>query len=178
MDFSQQIESNSINRLFKTITKFGLVLLLVSLNSLALANALIGEVVSVSDGDTITLLDANKTQHKIRLAGIDAPEKSQAFGQASKKSLSDLIFHKQVTVYWEKTDRYQRILGKVTLDAQDVCLEQVKLGMAWHYKQYQRDQSQEDRIKYSRAEEEARKRRIGLWSDESPVEPSKFRHTK
>ena len=86
MDFSQQIESNSINRLFKTITKFGLVLLLVSLNSLALANALIGEVVSVSDGDTITLLDANKTQHKIRLAGIDAPEKSQAFGQASKKS--------------------------------------------------------------------------------------------
>lgn len=178
MNFSQQIESNSINRLFKTITKFGLVLLLVSLNTLALADVLIGDVVSVSDGDTITILDVNKSQHKIRLAGIDAPEKAQAFGQASKKSLSDLIFQKQVTVYWEKTDRYQRILGKVTLNGQDVCLEQVKLGMAWHYKQYQRDQSQEDRIKYSRAEEEARKSRIGLWSDNLPVEPSKFRHPK
>lgn len=178
MDFNQQIERNSFKRLVKTIARFGLVLLLISLNSLALADVLIGDVVSVSDGDTITLLDANKSQHKIRLAGIDAPEKTQAFGQPSKKSLSDLIFHKQVTVYWEKTDRHQRILCKVTLDAQDVCLEQVKLGMAWHYKQYQRDQSQEDRIKYSRAEEEARKRRIGLWSDKSPVEPSKFRHTK
>jgi endonuclease YncB( thermonuclease family) len=152
--------------------------LLLSVSGLSYADVLIGQVVGVSDGDTIILLDVNKTQYKIRLAGIDAPEKSQAFGQASKKSLSDLIFHKQVTVYWDKTDRYQRILGKVTLDAQDVCLEQVKLGMAWHYKQYQRDQTPEDRMRYNLAEKEARANRIGLWSDESPVEPSKFRHTK
>jgi endonuclease YncB( thermonuclease family) len=142
------------------------------------ADVLIGQVVGVSDGDTITLLDANKTQYKIRLAGIDAPEKAQAFGQAAKKSLSDLIFNKQVNVYWEKTDRYQRVLGKVTLDGQDVCLEQVKLGMAWYYKQYQRDQTPEDRTKYTLAEKEARANRIGLWSDESPVEPLKFRHSK
>jgi endonuclease YncB( thermonuclease family) len=89
--------------------------LILTASGLSHADVLSGQVVSVSDGDTITLLDTNKTQHKIRLAGIDAPEKAQAFGQASKKSLSDLIFHKQVNVYWEKKDRYQRVLGKVIL---------------------------------------------------------------
>lgn len=152
--------------------------LLLATSGLSHADVLSGQVVSVSDGDTITLLDANKTQHKIRLAGIDAPEKAQAFGQASKKSLSDLIFNKQVNVYWEKKDRYQRVLGKVTLEEQDICLEQVKRGMAWHYKQYQRDQTQEDRMKYDLAEKEARAGKLGLWADESPVEPSKFRHNK
>jgi endonuclease YncB( thermonuclease family) len=78
-------------------------------------------------------------------------------------------------VYWEKKDRYQRVLGKVTLEEQDICLEQVKRGMAWHYKQYQRDQTQEDRMKYDLAEKEARANKLGLWTDESPVEPSKFR---
>lgn len=152
--------------------------LLLAASGLSQADVLSGQVVSVSDGDTITLLDANKTQHKIRLAGIDAPEKAQAFGQASKKSLSDLIFNKQVNVYWEKKDRYQRVLGKVTLEEQDICLEQVKRGMAWHYKQYQRDQTQEDRMKYDLAEKEARAGKLGLWADESPVEPSKFRHNE
>lgn len=152
--------------------------LILTASGLSHADVLIGQVVSVSDGDTITLLDANKTQHKIRLAGIDAPEKAQAFGQASKKSLSDLIFHKQVNVYWDKKDRYQRVLGKVALEEQDICLEQVKRGMAWHYKQYQRDQTQEDRMKYDIAEKEARANKLGLWADDSPVEPSKFRHHK
>lgn len=152
--------------------------LILGLSGLVHAEVLVGQVVGVSDGDTITLLDANRTQHKIRLAGIDAPEKAQAFGQVSKKSLSDLVFQKQVTVYWEKTDRYQRILGKVTLNEQDICLEQVKRGLAWHYKQYQRDQTAEDRQAYDLAEKDARKNRMGLWSDASPVEPSKFRHSK
>lgn len=84
--------------------------LLLSTSGLSLADVLVGQVVGVSDGDTITLLDANKTQHKIRLAGIDAPEKAQPFGQASKKSLSDLIFQKEVHLNWEKKDRYQRLI--------------------------------------------------------------------
>jgi len=142
------------------------------------AEILVGQVVGVSDGDTITLIDKNNTQHKVRLLGIDAPEKAQPFGQASKTSLSDLIYNKKVFVSWNKKDRYQRILGKISFEEQDVCLEQIKRGMAWHYKQYQRDQSQEDRIRYSMAEVEARKNRIGLWTDDSPVEPSTFRHSK
>lgn len=152
--------------------------LLLCLSGLVHANEVVGLVVGVSDGDTITLLDSNKTQHKIRLAGIDAPEKNQPFGQASKKSLSDLIFDKRVTVFWEKTDRYQRIIGKIILEDQDICFEQVKRGMAWHYKQYQREQTNEDRSKYSLAEKEARENKIGLWLDDDPVEPSKFRRSK
>jgi endonuclease YncB( thermonuclease family) len=152
--------------------------LILTAPGLSHAGVLSGLVVGVSDGDTITLLDSNKTEHKIRLTGIDAPEKAQPFGQASKKSLSDLIFHMQVNVYWDKKDRYQRVLGKVTLEEQDICLEQVKRGMAWHYKQYQRDQTQEDRMKYDIAEKEARANKLGLWADDSPVEPSKFRHNK
>ena len=137
-----------------------------------------GKVVGVSDGDTVTVLDSAKVQYKIRLTGIDAPEKTQPYGQVSKKSLSDLVFNKDVEVYWEKRDRYQRILGKVLLDKQDICLEQVKRGMAWHYKQYQRDQSQEDRTSYGLAEKKARLARLGLWADDEPVEPSKFRHKR
>ncbi len=163
---------------YSSFLKLWLAALLFGLSGLVFADVLVGQVVGVSDGDTITLLDANKTQHKIRLAGIDAPEKAQAFGQASKKSLSDLVYRKQVAVYWEKKDRYQRTLGKVTLNELDICLEQVKRGMAWHYKQYQRDQSPEDRLKYDQAEKEARQNRVGLWADESPIEPSKFRHSK
>jgi len=142
----------------------------------AYAELLSGKVVSVSDGDTITVLDSAKTQYKIRLVGIDAPEKAQAFGQASKKSLSNLVFNKDVEISWEKRDRYQRILGKVLLNGQDVCLEQVKRGMAWHYKKYQRDQIPEDRAAYALAEKKAKDIRLGLWADEAPIEPSQFRH--
>jgi len=144
----------------------------------ASAESLAGQVVGVSDGDTITLIDSTKNQHKIRLTGIDAPEKSQAFGQASKKSLSDMVFNQYVVVSWEKRDRYKRILGKVLLKDQDVCLEQVKRGMAWHYKKYERDQNPEDRAAYALAEKKARDIRLGLWADEAPIEPAQFRHKK
>lgn len=137
-----------------------------------------GKVVGVADGDTVTILDSAKVQYKIRLTGIDAPEKAQPYGQVSKKSLSDLVFNKDVEISWEKRDRYQRILGKVLLNKQDICLEQVKRGMAWHYKQYQSDQSQEDRTLYDLAEKKAREAKLGLWADDEPVEPSKFRHKR
>eukprot|EP01041_Mallomonas_annulata_P033793 gene33793-56465_t len=83
-----------------------------------------GRVVGVADGDTITVLDDNKVQHKIRLAGIDAPEKKQPFGQRSKQSLSDLVFDKAVTVETNKRDKYQREVGKVLVDRTDANLEQ------------------------------------------------------
>ena len=130
---------------------------------------------SVADGDTVTVLDSNDVQHRIRLSGIDAPESHQAFGTQSKKSLSDLVFGKDVTVIYDKTDQYGRLVGKIIVNGQDVNLEQVKEGMAWHYKEYEREQSPEDRELYARAEDEARAQHRGLWQDPNPIEPSQFR---
>lgn len=83
--------------------------------SLAQAEILTGQVVKIADGDTLTVLDVSKQQHRVRLAGIDAPERKQAFGTASRQHLADLVFGRVVTVEWYKRDRYQRILGKPSL---------------------------------------------------------------
>ena len=139
------------------------------------AATLQGKVVNVADGDTLTVLDDKKTQHKIRLQGIDAPEKSQPFGQKSKQSLSQLVHSKMVTVEFEKKDKYGRTVGKVLLNGTDVCLEQIKLGMAWHYKQYQSEQSKEDHEIYAQAEQLAKSQAIGLWRDKNPMPPWDFR---
>ena len=98
-----------------------------------------GKVVSIADGDTITVLDAQKVQHKIRFQGIDAPEKRQAFGTRSKEALSEKIGDKDVLVIWKEKDRYDRILGDVYLGKRHINLEMVQEGMAWHYKQYSKD---------------------------------------
>lgn len=135
-----------------------------------------GQVISIADGDTITILDATHGQHKVRLSGIDAPEKKQAFGQRSKQSLADLAFNQRVTVEWSKRDRYGRIVGKVLLPSGvDANLQQIKRGMAWHYKQDEREQPPEDRETYAAAEKDAREARVGLWQDAQPVPPWEFR---
>lgn len=139
------------------------------------SQTLTGRVVRVADGDTITVLDGTNAQHRIRLEGIDAPESHQAFGTQSKKSLSEMVFGKDVTVVYQKTDQYGRLVGKILLDGKDINLEQVKAGMAWHYKEYQREQAPEDRELYAKAEDEAHAARRGLWQDTDPVEPSAFR---
>jgi endonuclease YncB( thermonuclease family) len=139
------------------------------------SQTLTGRVVRIADGDTVTVLDATNTQHRIRLQGIDAPESHQAFGTQSKKSLSDMIFDKDVSVLYDKTDQYGRLVGTILLNGKDINLEQVKAGMAWHYKEYEREQSPEDRELYARAEDEARSARRGLWVDANPVEPGEFR---
>lgn len=139
------------------------------------AQSLTGRVVRVADGDTITVLDSSNTQHRIRLEGIDAPESHQAFGTQSKKSLSEMVSGKDVTIFYQKTDQYGRLVGKIVFDGKDINLEQVKAGMAWHYKEYQREQAPEDRELYAMAEDEARNARRGLWQDADPVEPSAFR---
>ena len=139
------------------------------------ATTLQGKVVHVADGDTITVLDATNTQHKIRLQGIDAPEKAQAFGQKSKQSLHQLVHSKQVRVEFQKKDKYGRAVGKVVYNGTDVCLEQIKLGMAWHYKQYASEQSKEDQELYAQAELTARTRAFGLWKDNQPSPPWEYR---
>jgi endonuclease YncB( thermonuclease family) len=144
----------------------------------AIAASLTGRVVGVSDGDTITVLDAEKVQHKVRLMGVDSPEKAQPFGQKAKQHLSDLVFDRSVTVEWQKQDRYQRIVGKVMVNGQDVNLDQVRQGLAWHYKQFEREQDPLDRAAYAQAEILARQGNRGLWSDSAPIPPWDWRKSK
>ena len=138
---------------------------------LAWADTLRGYVVGITDGDTLTVVDSDKHQFKIRLKGIDAPERNQAFGEKSKTNLSRLAFNKDVEVEWNTKDRYGRIVGKVMVAGQDVCLQQVKEGMAWWYAKYQSEQTQKDRAAYELAESQAKMYRYGLWNDKNPVPP-------
>lgn len=151
---------------------------LLFLSSVAQALTLEGRVVGVADGDTITILDNKNNQYKIRLAGIDAPEKKQPFGNVSKKSLSDLVYGKQVSVDYNKQDRYGRTVGKVIVEGIDANLEQVKSGFAWFYKKYQNEMVLDDRLDYLHAQEAAEKSKIGLWVDQSPIPPWDFRKSK
>ena len=139
------------------------------------AGTLTGRVVGVSDGDTITVLDASLRQHKVRLQGIDAPESRQAFGNVAKRGLSDLVAGQQVEVRFDKEDRYGRLLGVVYAGGQDVNLAMVSRGLAWHYTFYQRDQSILDRQRYALAQQQARQAGIGLWRDAQPTPPWDFR---
>lgn len=152
--------------------------LIVGVSTTTPADTLVGQVVGVTDGDTITVLDGQQTQHKVRLMGIDAPEKAQSFGQNAKQSLSDLVFGRSVNVEWQKLDRYERIVGKVLVSGLDANLEQVRRGLAWHYKKYEREQEPIDRATYSQAEIEARMGNRGLWSDPSPIPPWDWRKSK
>lgn len=158
-----------------SIRRLLLALCLTLLALLASAKELRGRVVRVADGDTLTLLDANKVQHKIRLNGIDAPEKGQAFGQKSQESLAALAAGREVVVTTRKQDRYGRSVGKVLVDGADVNLVQVERGLAWFYRQYQNELTSEDRQKYKQAENDARTSRRGLWVEQEPVPPWDWR---
>ncbi len=147
----------------------------VGLSLAAFADSLTGKVVKITDGDTLYVLDANYKEHKIRLAGIDAPERKQAYGLASRKHLASIVAGQQVTIEYQKRDRYGRIVGKVLVDGRDACLEQVKAGFAWHYKKYQHEQSLEDQRLYADAEIRARDERLGLWRENNPNPPWEYR---
>ena len=141
----------------------------------ASAEELTGKVVRVADGDTITVLGPGNQQHKIRLMGIDAPEKAQPFGNKSRESLSSMVAGRNVVVEWHKRDRYGRLVGQVFADSHDVGLVQIERGMAWHYKAYEREQRPEDAQAYAQAEVEARTARRGLWADTRPIPPWEWR---
>lgn len=144
-------------------------LALIILSSYLFSLELIGKVVKVSDGDTVTILTSDKTQHKIRLNDIDAPEKKQAFGNKSKDNLAKYIAGKTVTVKYNKTDKYKRILGTIYYQNKDINLQQINDGYAWVYKKYSNNQT------YSKAERIARDKKVGLWADKKPLEPWEFR---
>jgi endonuclease YncB( thermonuclease family) len=157
------------------ISKLLSVCVLICSALIANAEILNGTVVGISDGDTITVLDKLSKQHKVRLMGIDAPEKSQAFGNQAKQTLSNYIYKKEVNVEYKKLDKYKRIVGKVTLNGQDICLKMIVDGMAWHYTEYDKEQSKTDRDLYREAEAKAREMKVGLWHQADAVKPSEFR---
>lgn len=166
-----------------TLRKRALLVLVVSLSILyscsrETTKSISGKVVKIADGDTLTILDAQKIQHRIRLQGIDAPEHRQDFGEVSREHLSDLVFGKYVKIDYEKVDQYGRLVGKVWIDGSDECLEQLRAGLAWHYKEYEREQPPDDRQLYASAEQDARLQKRGLWRDPNPTPPWEYRHHK
>lgn len=152
------------------------VALLIPARLAAQATPLVGRVVAVADGDTITVLDATKTQHRVRLNGIDAPERGQAYGTRARQALADLVFQEDVRVDWTTRDRYGRLIGTVWVGDRNANLAQLETGLAWFYPQYERDVPVAMRPTYATAEQRARSQRIGLWQDPAPVAPWDYRN--
>lgn len=128
-----------------------------------------GKVIKIADGDTFTLIFDNGFDVRVRLNGIDSPEKKQAFSKRAKQTLSDLIYDKEVKVYYESKDRYGRVLGDVFIDDLNINQEMVRRGMAWHFKRYSDDET------LVQLEIEARKNKTGLWADPNAVAPWEFK---
>lgn len=126
------------------------------------------EVISIADGDTLTVLEDRK-QVKIRLANIDAPERKQAFGNRSRQALAALCFRKQATYEVQDSDRYGRIVAVVTCNGVNANRHQVETGMAWVYTRYNKDKTLPD------LQQQAKQARRGLWRDADPVPPWEFR---
>ena len=134
-------------------------------------------VVGITEGDRIVVEDRAGMQQSVRLFAIDAPEHDQPFGAQSTEHLASLVSGKNVNLECENELSYEEIICKVFLPAgEDAGLAQLKAGMAWHYKQYEDEQSATGRALYAAAECTAMKSRIGLWSDPHPIRPWDFRH--
>lgn len=165
-----------------------------AVSHLAFAEELFGRVVGVTDGDTITVLDNLNRQHQVRLFAIDSPETSchqkrpstsddecvehgQPFGKAAKRSLSDLVYDRDVKVVLQRGESYGRAIGTVWAGSVNANYEQVRRGMAWHYKRYAaKEQTPADYDAFDQAENAARQKRVGLWSKGSAVAPWDYRH--
>ena len=136
----------------------------------AIGDLFAGRVVNVSDGDTVVVLRAGNIQEKIRLAEIDCPEKSQAFGKVAKQFTLDKAAQKDVTVEVRDYDRYGRTVGVIYLpDESNLNRALVRAGYAWWYRQYSKD------LTLGEIEQEARIARRGLWSDPNPIPPWDYR---
>ncbi len=144
----------------------------------ALADTIEGEVVRVADGDTLTIRTSQPLDYRIRISGIDAPEKGQPFGNRSKQNLAQLALNKQAQLDCYKTDRYQRKVCRVFVEGGDVGLEQVRGGAAWWYRAYAKEQTAAERRDYGEAEDQAKAAKVGLWREQDPVPPWEWRAEK
>jgi endonuclease YncB( thermonuclease family) len=159
-------------------------ILLLVLGGFAQAATIDGKVIKVEAGDTITILDATNQQYRIRINGIDAPEKGQSFGDRSRQNMADMVTGKEVTADCHKTDRYKRPVCKVWVQpiscstcgkTLDVGHAQIVAGMAWWDREYAKEQSEQDRGRYESEEHEAKLRKRGLWAHDSPAPPWEWR---
>lgn len=149
------------------------------LSSSTQADLLLGKVTGVADGDSLYVLDAQQRAYRVRLLGIDAPEHGQAFGKSAKQALKQHIHKQPVRIEWKKRDQYGRLLGKITTaNGEDVALRQISTGMAWWNRKYAYEQTDDDAIRYREAEAVARMKRAGLWSQENPIPPWRWRYAK
>ena len=134
-----------------------------------------GRVVKVTDGDTITLLDVDNRQHKIRLDGIDAPERGQPFGGASQRHLAELLANRDAVAECGKIDKYRREVCRVLVGGADAGLEQVRAGLAWFFRRYAKELPPDRRQQYADTEAQAKAEQRGLWADAEPVAPWDWR---
>ncbi|EDQ1914831.1 thermonuclease family protein [Salmonella enterica] len=151
---------------------YALSFFVVALPTTLFAAEIQGKVIHVLDGDTIEVLQ-NKTPVRIRLANIDAPEKKQAFGRWSTNQLKGLVAAQPVTVTYTQTDRYGRIIGRVfTTNGTEASRFMVQSGAAWVYERYNTDKA------LPAMQREAQTQKRGLWADNNPVPPWKWRHSR
>lgn len=159
-----------------------------AISSPCAAGTFAGKVVTVTDGDTVIVRDHHGRRHEVRLAGIDAPEIRQPYGVRSRSHLAEVLYGRQVTVAWYKRDRYDRVLGRVTATVAEPCGQalctrrvdaayaQIAAGLAWHDREHLDEQGAEERLRYARAERDARSRQAGLWAESAPMPPWRYRH--
>jgi micrococcal nuclease len=134
-----------------------------------------GVISRVIDADTVVLKSDQGINYKIRLLGIDAPEINQVYGKEATRYLSNKVLGKNLKVLGKNKDRYHRLLGKLILNGNDINLDLVKNGMAWHYKFYKKSQEKKDQLLYSNAEIYAKVNNLGLWAKKMPMPPWQWR---
>lgn len=130
-----------------------------------------GQVVSVSDGDTMTVQDGQE-QRRVRLANIDSPESKQEFGPEARVTLANLCFGKKAAIEVQDIDRYQRVVGVVTCNRTEANTEQVRQGLAWVYEDYNKDPD------LPALQQEAKRQKRGLWAKRNPTPPWEWRREK
>ena len=144
----------------------------------ASAATITGRVTAVSDGDSFILVDAQRRSIRVRIQGVDAPERRQGFSYASKQSLSKMIYRRDVVVNVDKADQYGRVVGTVMVEGRDAGLEQIRAGFAWFYTHYANEMPPVVRTVYIAAQREAKSARRGLWSENDPTPPWRFRRER
>jgi endonuclease YncB( thermonuclease family) len=165
----------NLSHVFHTIVLLAILLTAFPVVCIANTALLNGCIVRVVDGDTVKLQDDQRIIRTIRLAGIDAPESKMPYGTQATEFLTDLILGKDVVAVTYKQDRYGRTIATIMLAGQDVNLAMIKVGLAWHYKRYAKEQSIAVALAYGQAEDMARAKHLAIWLESNPTAPWEWR---